>query len=130
MTRRRGPPRYVRHEDAMRKNMRDPRFREAYEQRKLVHEVAIAVRALRERNGLTQQQLAKRIGVSQPVIGRLERGIGYRTPSWETMRKIFRALGYQLTLQLTRDEPAALLELEGRPPRPGLEAAEDDARAP
>ena len=124
MAKRKAGPRFVRHEDVMREQMRDPAFRAAYEERRLVHEVALAVRSLRERAGSTQEQLAKKIGVSQPVIGRIEKSIGYRTPSWETLRKVFLALGYQLKLQLVEsraNEP--LVEIDGAPPRIGMEAA-------
>ena len=60
----------------------DPKVRHHFEQRRLVHEVAIAVRSMRMGAGLTQAQLAKRIGTSQPTIARLEKGLDVRTPRW------------------------------------------------
>jgi DNA-binding XRE family transcriptional regulator len=100
------------------KQLEDAEFRHAYEQRRLVHEVAIVVRSMREQAGLTQAQLAKLVGVSQPMIARMERGLDQRTPRWETLRKIGFALGKQLKLSFVEadgDEP--LVEVDGMPPR-------------
>ena len=119
---------YVKHEDVMRKNMRNPAFRSAYEERKMVHQVALTVRGLRERAGLTQAQLAKKMGMSQPAIGRIERSIGYRAPSWETLRRVFKALGYQMKLSLReKDDEQHMIEIDGRPLQVGHEIAD---RAP
>ncbi len=100
------------------KQLADPEFRHHFEQRRLVHEVAIVVRSMREQAGLTQAQLAKRVGVSQPMIARMERGLDQRTPRWETLRKIGLAFGKQLKLSFVEadgDEP--LVEVNGIPPR-------------
>lgn len=81
------------------------------------------VKSMREQAGLTQVQLAKMVGVSQPMIARMERGLDQRTPRWETLRKIGLALGKQLKLSFVEadgDEP--LVEVDGMPPR-GLGAA-------
>ena len=77
----------------------DPKVRHHFEQRRLVHEVAIAVRSMRMGAGLTQAQLANRIGTSQPTIARLEKGLDVRTPRWDTLQRIARALGRQLKLK-------------------------------
>lgn len=102
------------------KHLADPEFRHHFEQRRLVHEVAIVVRGMREQAGLTQAQLANLVGVSQPMIARLERGLDQRTPRWETLRKIALALGKQLKLsfvEASEDEP--LVEVEWKPPKGG-----------
>jgi ribosome-binding protein aMBF1 (putative translation factor) len=41
------------------KQLKDAEFRHPYEQRRLVHEVAIVVRSMREQAGLTQAKLVK-----------------------------------------------------------------------
>lgn len=48
------------------------------------------LKALREEAGLTQQQLADRLGIAATTITRLENG--GRTPSWETVIRIAEAL--------------------------------------
>jgi transcriptional regulator with XRE-family HTH domain len=91
----------------------NPRVRHHFEQRRLVHEVAIAVRSMRMGAGLTQAQLAKRIGTTQPAIARLEKGLDVRTPRWDTLQRIATALGRQLKLKFAASNAAsAFVEVE------------------
>ena len=99
--------------------LKDPEARHHFAQRRMAHEVALAVHAMRERAGLTQVELAKRIGSSQPSVARIEKGLGYRTPQWETLEKIARALGKQLKLAfIEADESEPLVEIDGMPVAP------------
>ena len=60
------------------------------------------LRGLREEAGLSQRDLADRLGCHQPAIARLEAG-GVR-PNVETLRRIVEALGLQLELHaVSRD---------------------------
>src|SRR5438105_14201892 len=91
----------------------NPRVRHHFEQRRLVHEVAIAVRGMRMAAGLTQAQLAKRIGTTQPTIARLEKGLDVRTPRWDTLQRIATALGRQLKLKFAApSDDDELVEVE------------------
>jgi HTH-type transcriptional regulator / antitoxin HipB len=49
--------------------------------------------------GLTQRQLAEKIGMRQPAITRIERGT--HIPTWVTLDKIADALGMRLRVELT-----------------------------
>lgn len=49
-----------------------------------------ALRALRKRTGITQEQLADRLGVDPTFVGRLERG--QRGAHWRTIKRILVAL--------------------------------------
>lgn len=49
-----------------------------------------ALRALRKSAGMTQEQLAERLGVDPTFVGRLERG--QRGAHWRTIRRILAAL--------------------------------------
>jgi DNA-binding XRE family transcriptional regulator len=108
-------------DDYLGASLRDPGFRVHYEQRRLVHDVAIAVRAMRENSGLTQAQLAELVGTSQPSIARMEKGLDQRTPRWETLHKIARALGKNLKFSFedVGSETDALVEVNGIPVRGG-----------
>ncbi len=55
---------------------------------------ARVIRDVRRRRGLTQDQLARRAGTSQPVISAYEHG--RRDPGYETLRKLVEAAGEQL----------------------------------
>jgi transcriptional regulator with XRE-family HTH domain len=53
--------------------------------------------------GVTQAEVAKRIGTTQSTIARLESGRGKHSPSLATLQKYARALGCRLELRLRRD---------------------------
>jgi len=63
--------------------------------------VRIALKQARAAAGLTQAQLAKRVGVSQPTIAALEHPDS--NPTIETLEKVARALGANLQVSI---EPA------------------------
>ena len=68
-----------------------------------MHGAAILSRA-RKRAGLTQAELARRAGTSQPVISAYEHG--RRDPGIETLRRLVRAAGAELELGIgARDTP-------------------------
>jgi transcriptional regulator with XRE-family HTH domain len=52
------------------------------------------IRALRQRAGLTQEEVAFEAGIHPTEISRLEKG--KRNPKWETMKSIARGLGVTL----------------------------------
>jgi len=53
------------------------------------------VRALREQANLTQLELAKRLGVSQPRVSAIEAGVGRDGPSYALLKRIAIACGAQ-----------------------------------
>jgi transcriptional regulator with XRE-family HTH domain len=57
----------------------------------------------RTATGLTQAQIAERIGTTQSAVARLESGNGKHSPSLATLRKYAKALGYKLELRLIKD---------------------------
>ena len=64
-----------------------------------VNEVALArtVRWARKRSGMTQQDLARAVGMSQPSIARIERGTVM--PRMTTLLTLLEATGYQLAVE-------------------------------
>jgi len=53
----------------------------------------------REKAGLTQDELAEKIGTKQPALSRLERG-SFKKASVETLRKIADVLDARLVIKL------------------------------
>lgn len=80
----------------------DPDMRLAYDEAAMHLRVAHLIEDLRIKAGLTQAQLAKKAGVSQPMIARLERGDQDRIPTLSTINKVFRALGYEVDLVVSK----------------------------
>jgi len=57
-------------------------------------DAATIIQAVRRRQGLTQAELARRAGTSQPVISAYEHG--RRDPTYQTLRKLVEAGGERL----------------------------------
>ncbi|MDO8187637.1 helix-turn-helix domain-containing protein [Conexibacter sp. JD483] len=61
---------------------------------------AALVRDARRSAGLTQAQLAERLGTTQPVIARLERADA--NPTFETVQRALDAAGFEIELRATQ----------------------------
>lgn len=90
-------------EATKRRWMRDPKFRAAYDA--LADEFAALSELLRARQhaGMTQAQVAQRMGIAQASVARLESSAGSRkhAPSIATLRRYADAVGCNLHLSLT-----------------------------
>lgn len=84
--------------DYLKEQLKDPAVREAYEEEGLFVELAIQIGRLRERKGLTQRALAKRLRTSQQTISRLESPQN-GSLSLRTLVKLARALGKEVKVQ-------------------------------
>ena len=91
----------VRFEDWLAEQKKSPEFREAYAK----YEVAQQVIRLRMARGLTQAQLAERVGTTQSSIARLESG--GREPSLSFLRRVVKALDGQLEISILPEDKAA-----------------------
>ncbi len=69
-------------------NKKDPEFAEHYQRELLINEISKMVVALRKAAHLTQEELAKKAGTTQPTIERLESGRDTRIPSLELLARI------------------------------------------
>ena len=61
--------------DLHKKWMKEPKYRKAYEALDEEFGLASAVIEARNRAGLTQQELARKMGTAQPVVARLKCGV-------------------------------------------------------
>jgi ribosome-binding protein aMBF1 (putative translation factor) len=62
------------------------------------YKIIKSIIANRQKRGLSQQQLAERIGTRQPVISRLERGDG--NPTLNLLQRVAHALELKLEVSL------------------------------
>jgi ribosome-binding protein aMBF1 (putative translation factor) len=83
----------------------DPRY--AALERKHAQSLAIADLVIlhRTRQGLTQRQLAQRMGTSETAVARLESG--FHLPSTDTLSRLAAALGGRLTIGIEFDASSA-----------------------
>jgi len=75
---------------------------------KQIEEFALLDEFLRARSeqGLTQAEVAERIGTTQSAVARMESGRGKHSPSLATLSKYAEALGCKLEVRLVRERTA------------------------
>lgn len=78
--------------------------RRGYQEAKDAFQLGARIRAERERVGLTQSELAEKMGTTQPTIARLE--AGGVTPSLDTLHRAADALGLELVVDF-REQASA-----------------------
>lgn len=77
----------------------DPEFAHAFAEETDKLRVAVKIAEMREKKGLTQKELARKIKTTQSVISRLESS-GYENYSVNTLRKVAEALQCDLVIEL------------------------------
>ena len=83
----------------VKEKMKESEFRAAWRGLDEEFEILESIIKAREQAGLTQEELAKRIGTKQPALSRLERG-GFNRATVETLRKIADALDARLVVKI------------------------------
>jgi predicted transcriptional regulator len=90
------------HDDMIEKMLSDPAVKAAYDD--LEDEFALFDEVLkaRKRTGLTQAEIAARMGTKAPAVARLESGGGSKrhSPSIATLRRYAEAVGCKLKIEL------------------------------
>lgn len=85
--------------------LRDPVFRAEYEALAKEFELARELIGARVRAGLSQAEVAKRMGTTQSVVARLESGKSL--PSMRTLLRYAKATGSRPVVKLVRTGPGA-----------------------
>ncbi len=83
---------------------KDPAFKLAYDALEDEYAALAALLHARTHAGLTQAEVAKRMGVSQPVVARIESSLGKKnhSPSLHTLRRYAEACGMKLIIQMVQ----------------------------
>ena len=87
------------HRQVLTRLLKNGRLRRGYQEELAKLRIVGALIHLRERRGFTQQQLAKRLGVSQPLIAKIERAETHNF-TLETLLKFVHVLNGKLTVQI------------------------------
>ncbi len=77
--------------------MKEPKYRKAYAALEEEFALASTVVDLRKDAGLTQEELARKMGTTQPVVARLESGRG--RPSMRTLERLAEATDSRLFIR-------------------------------
>ena len=81
-----------------RKWQEDPEFRKAYDALKPEFALARQLIAARDRAGLSQADVARRMGTTQSTVARLESG--QRLPAMSSLQRYATAIGHRLEVRL------------------------------
>jgi transcriptional regulator with XRE-family HTH domain len=90
--------------DFKRRALARPEVRREYDKLKEEFELLDDILRARAEAGLTQAELAERIGTTQSAVARMETAIGKHSPSIATLKRYALALGYQLQLRLVKQQ--------------------------
>jgi ribosome-binding protein aMBF1 (putative translation factor) len=82
-------------------DMTDPDYRREHERTRLANDVAIKVIQYRVAHGLSQSALARKLGMRQPHVARLE--AGDHEPSLSTLARLSSALGLDFSVEVRPD---------------------------
>ncbi len=83
-------------EDALAEDLQDPEFRREWERTALARAVSERLVQYRIEHGLTQTALARKLGMQQSAIARLE--AGDHNPSIDTLSRLSRGLGINFNI--------------------------------
>lgn len=98
------------HNEWREKFLADPERRAIYEKEAAKSELWFQLVKAREAAGLTQVELAKRLGISQAQVSRFEKE-GYDAHTLKTLRKYVDALGEGYSLEVRIHMPTDLASL-------------------
>jgi len=87
------------------RRMAEPGAADAYDAARLAFELGRRVRELRVQQGLSQTELARRAGMTQPALARFE--AGGTVPTLPVLERLARALGAELTVRLAPSSSVA-----------------------
>ncbi len=90
--------------------LRDPAFAARFERAGEAWDVALQIAALRKQAGISQQELAKRLKISQQQISRLE-SPGYESHSLSTLRRVAKVLNARVRVVFESETPERALNV-------------------
>jgi len=82
----------------LREDLKDPVFKAHYQEERQALMLAMKIAKLREKKGLSQQQMAKLMGTSQQAVSRIESG-EYEGFTLKTLEKIAEATGTKVKIE-------------------------------
>jgi DNA-binding XRE family transcriptional regulator len=87
-------------DDWLKEELGDKEFRLLWNEREAAYRVARELLRLRKKQGLSQSEVARRAGLKQPAIARLESGAV--KPTLDTIQRVAHALGREVEVNLVR----------------------------
>lgn len=85
--------------EVLTRDLKDPAFRAEWQRTQFAHKVAMRVIQYRVEHALSQTELARRLGMRQPHIARLE--AGQHEPSLTMLQRLSDVLGIEFHIAIT-----------------------------
>ncbi len=85
-------------EDHLKKSLKDPEFKKEWEDSEVEYQLGCRLIEARLKMGISQRDLAKKVGTSQAAISRIESMNG--NPSLSFLKRISTALGSKLQISI------------------------------
>lgn len=110
-------------DDVLAEHLEDPEFRKEWNRTALARAVGIRLLRYRAKMGMTQGELAKKIGLKQPAIARLE--AAEKNPTWETLARLSEALGIEFVVDIAPRKRKTLVAKDLRKTAEVFETSDD-----
>ena len=85
-------------DEVLAESLRDPAYAAEWNRTTVARAVALKVLSYRTEHGLSQRSLAKRLGMSQPQVARLE--IGEHNPTIDTLARLAQGLDIEFAIDV------------------------------
>lgn len=85
-------------DEMRRRGLRSEAFREGYAARDAIIRLGTLLRRVREASGMTQVELAERVGMTQPAVSRIESGFGPHGPEIDTVIRYVQGCDFELVI--------------------------------
>ena len=95
----------MKHDELKQKALKRKSVRKEYEALEPEYKLLREMLAARQKAGISQAEIAKRMGTKPPAITRLETSLtsGKHSPSIATLKKYAKALGYNLEIKFVQN---------------------------
>ena len=87
----------MKYRERLARDLQDPKFKAEWEALEPEYQIALMIIKARQEESITQQELAKRAGLGQASLSRIE--TGKVSPDIATLQKIANAVGKKLVLR-------------------------------
>lgn len=85
------------------KALQNPKVKSEYDLLETELALIDVLLSMRKKSGLTQEEIAKRMGTQKGNISRLERGSS--NPSWKTLQNYAHACGFEISMKVKTMHP-------------------------
>ena len=85
-------------DELLEENLKDPEFKEAWEETEIEYQIKSMLIAARLENNLSQKQLSEKSGIRQSNISRIEKGVCM--PTIPTLCEIAKSYGKKIKIEM------------------------------